>query len=219
MDLPFTREQFLDLFAAYNVAVWPAQLVLVCLAIAMMAGVLTHPTRAGRLVSYGLAVLWAWGAIAYHLAFFRAINPAAPVFAAIALATAAAFAILGGLRGGLAFRPVEDARGLLGWAMVAYAMLGYPAIGALAGHTFPNAPSFGLPCPVTLFTVGLLLLARPGLHRALVIGPLAWSLIGGTAALALGVPQDYGLFVAAAIGVYLLLPAGPRTGAQAPASR
>jgi hypothetical protein len=83
-------------------------------------------------------------------------------------------------------------------------------VGALAGHTFPNAPTFGLPCPTTLFTFGLLLLAAPGLHRALVIGPLAWALVGGTAAFALGVPQDYGLFVAAVIGFYLLLPRAGR---------
>ena len=83
MNLPFTQEQFFALFAEYNRAVWPAQLVLVCLAIAMAAGVLTNPARAGRLVSYGLAVLWAWTAVAYHLALFREINPATVVTSAL----------------------------------------------------------------------------------------------------------------------------------------
>lgn len=32
MQLPFTTEQFFDVFRAYNTAVWPAQLVLVVLA-------------------------------------------------------------------------------------------------------------------------------------------------------------------------------------------
>jgi hypothetical protein len=39
-----------------------------------------------------LALLWAWMAIAYHALHFTAINPAAPGFAAIFLAGAAAFA-------------------------------------------------------------------------------------------------------------------------------
>jgi hypothetical protein len=156
--------------------------------------------------------------VAYHLAFFRTINPAATIFAALCVGTAGAFAILGGLRGGMTFHKVRNGRDLLGWAMIAYALLGYPAVGALAGHTFPNAPTFGLPCPTTLFTFGLLLLAAPGLHRALVIGPLIWALIGGTAAFSLGVPQDYGLFVAAAIGFYLLFPRAERTRRAAVAS-
>lgn len=93
MDLPFTKAQFFEVFAAYNVAVWPAQFVLTLLAVAMLVLVIRGPERAGRLVSYGLALLWAWMAIAYHLAFFWSINPAAPLFAAISLAAAAAFAL------------------------------------------------------------------------------------------------------------------------------
>jgi hypothetical protein len=210
MDLPFTRAQFFDVFAAYNLAVWPAQWVLACLAIAMAAAVGWSPLRAGHAVAYGLALLWAWTAVAYHLPFLRAINPAAPWFAVLCLASAAAFAILGGVRGGLAFQPVRGARAWVGWTVVVYALLGYPLVGALAGHVFPHAPTFGLPCPTTLFTVGLLLLAAPGLHRALVVGPLAWACIGTSAAFALEVPQDYGLLAAAGIGLFLLFPAPDR---------
>jgi hypothetical protein len=51
MNLPFTQEQFFEIFPAYNVAVWPAQFVLNVLAIAMVVLVLRAPERAGRLVS------------------------------------------------------------------------------------------------------------------------------------------------------------------------
>jgi hypothetical protein len=47
------------------------------------------------------------------------------------------------------------------------------------------------------------LLGDRGLPKALLPGPLAWSLIGGTAALALDVPQDVSLFVASAAFVYV----------------
>lgn len=70
MNLPFTQDQFFGVFAAYNVAVWPAQFVLTVLAISMLVIVLWMPERAGRPVSYGLALLWCWLALAYRLAFF-----------------------------------------------------------------------------------------------------------------------------------------------------
>jgi hypothetical protein len=205
MSLPFTREQFFEQFAAYNLAVWPAQIALLALALAMAAAVLFRRDRAGRFVSCGLAALWTWTAVAYHLAFFRHINPAAWLFAAIALVSAAAFAWRGAARGRLRFARASWLRALLGWSMLAYALVGYPLLGAEAGHVYPAAPTFGLPCPTTLFTVGLLLLAERSLPRTLLLGPLAWSLIGGTAALALDVPQDFGLFVASAACLYLLL--------------
>jgi hypothetical protein len=207
MHLPFSRAQFFDVFAAYNTAVWPTQIVLACLALAMMAGIVARPAWSGRFVSFGLAALWAWIAIAYHLAFFWPINPAAPLFAAITLATAAIF-LFHGLRGSLHFERSRGARAASGWLLIAFALVGYPAVGVLAGHAYPASPTFGLPCPTTLFTVGLLLLAAPDFPRALAIGPLAWSLIGGTAAVLLAVPQDFALFLAAAACLYLL--AAPR---------
>jgi hypothetical protein len=70
--------------SAYNLAVWPAQIALLALALAIVAAVLLRREQAGRFVSIGLAALWAWVALAYHLAFFRHINPAAWLFAAIA---------------------------------------------------------------------------------------------------------------------------------------
>lgn len=208
MILPFTREQFFELFSAYNLAVWPMQFVLAGLALAIACALLFRPARSGRLVAFGLAALWGWTAVAYHLVFFRTINPAAWIFAAIGLATAAGFLWLGAWRGELKFAPVSRVRRLWAWSIVAFSLAGYPLLGFWAGHVFPAAPTFGLPCPTTLFTVGLLLLAGPGLHRALVLGPLAWSLVGGSAALALDVPQDFSLFVASAACLYLLLPAG-----------
>jgi hypothetical protein len=203
MGLPFTREEFFGQFSAYNLAVWPAQIALLALALAIVAAVLLRREQAGRFVSIGLAAFWAWVALAYHLAFFRHINPAAWLFAAIALASAAAFLWQGGIRNRLGFVRRSRSRAFMGWSMLAFALIGYPAIGLWVGERFPASPTFGLPCPTTLFTVGILLLGDRGLPRALLPGPLAWSLIGGTAALALDVPQDVSLFVASAAFVYV----------------
>lgn len=199
MGLPFSRAQFFDVFAAYNTAVWPAQAALLLLAAGLLVLVLRAPARAGRPVAFGLAFLWAWMALAYHLAFFRAVNPAAPVFAALSLLAAAVFA-WSGARGRLRFAPLPPARRWPGLVVVAYALILYPVAGLLAGHRYPAFPTFGLPCPTTLYTFGLLFLSAPGTSRLLAVVPLAWALVGTSAALLLGVPQDLGLAVAAAGG-------------------
>lgn len=143
MDLPFSREQFFEVIADYNVAVWPAQFALTLLAVAIVVLVIRWPERVGRLVSYGLALLWGWVALAYHLAFFWSINPAAPIFAAVSIAAAAAFIWFGGIHGGLQFEKGLSVTAILGLVVVMFALAGYPAIGQYIGHRYPASPTFG----------------------------------------------------------------------------
>lgn len=63
-------------------------------------------------------------------------------------------------------------------------------------------PTFGVtPCPVTPFTFGILLLS-PGTPWWLLVVPAAWSLVGGSAAYRLRVPQDWVLLA----GVLAVVP-------------
>jgi Family of unknown function (DUF6064) len=96
--------------------------------------------------------------------------------------------------------------GWTGWAFIAYAAIFYPLIGVSTGHRYPEIPTFGVtPCPVTIFTFGLLLLTTPPPSRCLLVIPLVWSLIGGSAAILLGVPQDWLLLVSGLIAVPLIV--------------
>ena len=85
MTLPFTIEQFYSVFSDYNTSIWPAQVLLVALALAAvaLASIPHHGSGAG--ISAILAFLWAWQGLVYHLAFFSAINPGAYVFAGVSL--------------------------------------------------------------------------------------------------------------------------------------
>jgi hypothetical protein len=93
-------------------------------------------------------------------------------------------------------------------------------VGILSGHGWPQVPMFGVtPCPVTLFTFGLLLMTRSPVSGWLLAIPFLWSLIGGSAAIALSVPQDWVLLVSGIIAVPLLVlrdhawrGAGPQLG-------
>ena len=83
--------------------------------------------------------------------------------------------------------------------MMAYGMLIYPLVGALAGHTYPSSPVFGVaPCPTVIFTLGVLLCClRPRWY--LLAMPLVWACIATSAAFKLGMTEDFGLIVSAVV--------------------
>ena len=202
--LPFTSDQFFGVFGAYNAAVWPAQLFLLALAVVALMLVAFPRAWAGWAISAILAFLWAWLTLAYHLAFIAAINTLAYVFAAVSAAGALVFAWQGMVRRNLRFQFAPTARVAVGIALVVFALLIYPAWSANSGHAYPAMPTFGLPCPTTLFTVGLLAFLVPPYPRSALVVPLLWCLVGSQAAFLLGVWQDLGLLVAAAVGAVLI---------------
>ncbi len=204
MQLPFTVEAFYGVFREYNEALWPAQVGLVGLALAAIALVLKRRRWSDVGISAILAFLWAWLAIAYHLAFFARINPLAPVFSGVSLAGAAAFVWQGVVRRRLRFSRKSGGRALIGTALVVFALAVYPAWSWLAGHAYPFMPTFGLPCPTTIFTIGVLAFLEPPYPRIVHVVPILWCLIGVQAALFLGVPQDLGLVAAGMTGLVLL---------------
>ncbi|GAB4560667.1 MAG: DUF6064 family protein [Rhizobacter sp.] len=215
--LPFTREQFFAVFAAYNEAVWPVQYLAYLLALAMLVALVRGWPGRDRLVSGGLAAMWVWTGVAYHGLYFAPINPAALGFAALFVVQGVLMAHAGLMQGRLRFEVRPGWRGLVGWCLVAYAAIVYPLLGWAAGHRYPEMPSFGItPCPVTLFTFGMLLLAAPVIPRRLLVIPLLWSLVGGSAAVLLGVPQDWPLLISGLCLAPLLWPGKVQPGNSSP---
>ena len=196
MNIPFTIDEFLDVFRRYNEAVWPAQWILLTLAfVAVVASFRARwLTRAPALI---LAVLWLWIGVVYHFGFFRSINPAAVVFGALFVLQAGMFIWLALRQPATGFSVRRDAAGLLGGAMIFFALVIYPSLGWLAGHRYPAAPTFGLPCPTTLFTFGLLLWIKPALPRRVLVIPVLWSGLATVAAIQLGMVEDFSLPLAA----------------------
>ena len=203
--MPFTVEQFFDVFRRYNDAVWPAQVIAVIDAFIAIGAALRGGRRASQLVAIVLAALWLWMGAVYHLEFFRAINPVAVLFAAAFLVQAALFIWTGVVQARLVFEPRLDAAGLLGGVAMVYALAVYPELGSALGHSYPAAPTFGLPCPTTIFTLGLLLWARPRVPLSVLIVPLMWAVVGSLAAVQLGVGEDAGLAVTAVLATPLFV--------------
>jgi hypothetical protein len=202
--LPFTLQEFLRVFAAYNLAVWPAVLVAYVLGALAIIFVLRPSALHSRLVAVVLAAMWAWSGIAYHWLYLSTINQAALLFGAAFVGQAIIF-LKAAWRGQLllSFRP--SAAGFIGVAMIGYAALVYPVLGLMAGQHLTELPMFGVtPCPVTIFTFGCMLLTEKPVSWRMLAIPVLWSVIGGSAALMLGIWQDWMLLLSGALSIFLL---------------
>jgi hypothetical protein len=202
--IPFTQAQFFDVFAAYNAAVWPAQIVLYLAGLAVLVLAFRRSRWADHLIAAILAFYWLCMGALYHILFFRRINPAALIFGMVFIVQGVLF-IIATMRGRLRFGAPRRWRAIVGAVFITYAMVIYPILGIVSGHDLLDGPLFGVaPCPTTIFTFGILLWAIAGIPWYTLIIPLLWSLVGFSAAVNLGVPQDYGLVVAGILGTVLI---------------
>lgn len=220
MHLPFTAQEFIAVFATYNSHIGPAPLFAYALAAVSVVLVLRPMRYSARVIALVLAVMWAWTGVAYHLLHFSSINPAARVFAAMFVLQAVFFGVEA-FRDRLSFRfSIRDFRARMGLVMIGFSTLVYPLIGMASGHGYPNGPAFGVtPCPLVVFTFGLLMLSERSLPKYLVAIPLAWALIGATAALSLGIREDMGLLVCGSLASAALIARRTRDARQPEAAR
>jgi hypothetical protein len=200
MHLPFTHSQFLDVFAAYNRLLWPAAGLLWLATLVVFTRLYRDGVRRSRLTAATLAVHWAWAGAAYHLLFFRDINPAATMFGVVFLLQAALLVWRGVFRSRLNFGTSSLTWSRIGLGLVAYALV-YPAVGIITGLAYPRLPTFGVPCPTAILTIGALLLVPRREARPLAVFPILWSGVGGSAAFLLDIRADIALPVA---GIILL---------------
>lgn len=209
--LPFTRDEFLAVFELYNQAIWPAQIIAYLIGIAAFILLFRKGGVAGRLISLSLGILWLWTGVFYHWGAFSQINVMAYLFGSIFVTQGASFLVYGTIQGRTKFAFRKDPAGLTGLAFIVYSALLYPLIGWLSGVSWPEMPMFGVtPCPLTIFTFGMMLFARPLFSRWILAIPLIWSLIGGSAAFLLGITQDWLLLFSGLLtfALFFLVPQG-----------
>ena len=199
MHYPFSAEEFMEVFRQYNLSVWPVQILFVVSALFVITR-LIRGKKDLKIAGYLLSFYWLWMGLVYHLLFFSSINPAAYVFGILFILQAVLFF----------FFTYRDRKGFIvskenrvaGFLLLTYSLLIYPLLGHWSGHSYPYAPTFGLPCPTTIFTFGLLLFYNGRLVFYLVVIPVVWSVIGFFAALSFSVYEDIGLPVAALLFLF-----------------
>ena len=106
---------------------------------------------------------------------------------------------------GITFGTHNKVQTIAGLTMIFYVMVGYPLIGILVGHNYPRAAFIGLfPCPLTLFTFGLLLLTSSAVPLYLLIVPSFWGL-SGVLWISIGMWEDVGMVLGSLVSIVLLL--------------
>ena len=204
-SIPFTIEQFFQIFENYNQAIYPIQFALILVAVTVIVLAASRKPSRNKIISGLLGLLWLWTGIVYHLIFFTAISPPAYLFGTLFIFQGLLFLYEGVARNRLSFYPSRRFDGILGAVFIAYALIVYPLIGYGLGRIFPSSPTFGTPCPTTIFTFGLLLWIDRKISLSLLIIPVLWSLVGTSAALSFGIKEDFGLLVAATIGTVAIV--------------
>ena len=205
MKTPFTVDQFLKVFKDYNESVFPVQLFFYLIALLAIYLIIKQNPKSNKIVVGILVFFWGWMGIVYHLTFFTVINKAAYLFGGVFILQGILFFIYGVLKDRLIFRFNPDKYGITGAMLVFFALVVYPVLGYFNGHAYPSSPTFGLPCPTTIFTFGILLLTDKKCPVAILIIPFIWSIIGFMAAINFGITEDTGLLVAGLVSLPLLL--------------
>src|SRR5688500_1668710 len=93
--MPFTTNQFLEIFEAYNQAIYPVQWLLQVLAIAAVFITLVARFRSSKIIAALLFALWGWTGVVYHWLFFSRINKAAYLFSLLCVIQAVFFLLAG----------------------------------------------------------------------------------------------------------------------------
>ncbi len=200
--MPFSLDMLLDYFAVYNERIWPLQWVGYALGLLALLPLLRAGRGWNRVATGVLAVLWLWVSLVFWLG---AASQMAMLYGPVAL-----FAVQGALflhalvRDRIAYGEAGRVPTAIGLIFVAYALVGYPLVGLLAGHRYPNmawSPLF--PCPAIVLTFGVLLFARR-VPWHLVVIPTLWAL-SGMLWFYLGMVEDAGLVIAGVVGAIILL--------------
>jgi hypothetical protein len=205
MKLPFTLEQFLDVFRQYNVSVWPVQVLLIVLAIVATYFSIFKKSYSDKIIISILAFLWLWMGVVYHFIYFSTINKAAIVFGSLFIIQGLLLFYFGIIKDKLKFQFSLNRYGITGIVLTMFALIVYPLVGYWLGHVYPSSPTFGLPCPTTIFTFGILLFSSSRVPFIAIIIPAIWSIIGFSAAVSLSMKEDAGLLIAGFVIIIMII--------------
>ena len=190
MTLP-GQHPFFAMMADYHTRLHPFPFIAFGLGFAvLMMFFSSHPKN--RTISLLiLAFLWAWNGLV--LFTYQAAKLSPVIYAVQGILFPIQAMLLGhaACTGTLPnFSINSGGSGKAGLAIMFTALFLYPIVGNVTGHSFPSAPVFPEPCPLTIFTFGYLLSADARVRPVLVLIPFLWSLMGIVAVMKLGVAAD-----------------------------
>lgn len=181
------------------------QIIFYALSVIVFYLIFKSSNNGSRLILFILSFFWGWIGMVYHLTFFSVINKAAFFFGLLFLIQGILFLFSIVFNHYYLFSYKNNFYGITGMILIVFSLVIYPLLNLAAGHEFPATPSFGLPCPTTIFTFGILLMNVKRTPLFILIIPFLWSVIGFSAAFTLGVYEDISLIIAGIISSILII--------------
>jgi len=217
VNISLTSDTLLGVFESYNAAIWPMQLAAYVLGAVAILLAVRKAESSTRIIAAILSFLWLFTGIAFFMLALAPVFPPAYLFGGL-------FVIQAGIVLAEIFRPRVSfglGRGwspVIGLLFIAFSVVGYPLVGLLLDHRYPRSPPFGLtPCPLVVFTFGLLLLTTSRLPKRLFVIPLLFA-IAGVIPVAIGMVEDVGMVAAGVVGTALILARNTRDVPPSPPS-
>ena len=204
-------EEFFDLFGSYNEMYLIVIILTYILAIVALLMVFRKSEHSNRIISLTLTFLWLWIGIVFGVLVFgpTPMFIAGTEYPGVWYLFGSIFTIHGIIL--LYFGVIKDTasftwkpsyRHYIGLIIILFGLILYPLVGVFTGRVFPEYPVFGIaPCPVTLFTIGLLLWSDVKPSLQLMIIPLFWSFMGIFPVLFYGVYADIGTVLAGIVAL------------------
>lgn len=205
MKMPFTTEQFFNAFEKYNITMYPAQVIILLLALAGIFLLHSKNPFKDKYIGVFLGLLWIWTGFVYHIVFFTEINKAAFLFGGIFIIQGFLILINTFRKNRLVFTFQYQAKDYTGYFLILFGLVIYPIISYLTGGSIVKTITLGLPCPSTILTFGFLMLTSGKFPKYLLIIPSLWAVVGLSAAINFGVHQDFMMILAALIADFHLL--------------
>jgi len=196
-------EQLLGVFADYNLQIWPMQILAYALGLLGLYLGFRKSSASARVIPVILAFFWLWVGFMFWL-------PSARQGFTIGYLFMAMFAMEGVLFLTHVFKPQLEfgtdnkAYKVLGSTFMLYALIGYPLVGMMIGHVYPRTPPFGLtPCPLIVYTFGMLLLTQGKAPKLFSIIPFFYSL-SGVMWISIGIWEDIGMVLSGLVSVFII---------------
>ena len=208
-------EDFFDTLQTYNETVFPITILTYLLGLVAVYFVSRRSSQASRFVSFILSFLWLWSGIVFQVLFYgpsdiellgMTIQGMWYFTGVLFVIQSLLFIVYGMVKNRLSFSFDNSPCSVVGAAFVIYSMVIYPLIGFLTGYVYPKYPIFGsAPCPVTIFTWGLLLWTSKKVPLIVAVIPFIWGIMGIMPVLFLNVYADVGLVLSSFVGFPLII--------------
>ena len=148
---------------------------------------------------------WLWVGVPFNRFYSRPTYSMAIAFVVLYVIEAGLLVVTGVFKQSLSYRPRAEACGVVGALRVPYRMVGYPVIEYLLGRGYPSLLPFGLvPCPLTVFALGLFLWTDRRLPWYVLVIPFLYSL-SGVLPVSLCIVEDLGLVAGGLVAACMIL--------------